>query len=134
MFRLIKIQNSGANVPEPKKVAKGNLEIVNGEVLVLTSGKASVPSATTLPTHIALSGAKVADTSATLAEIFPEMVFECPVLEGTPASLVVGTKVCLAMNDGKAVGVNTTTNSGVATVYDTLGASEIGDKILITFR
>lgn len=134
MFKLIKILNRGTNVPEPIRLNKGARAIVRGEAFVLTGGKVTSPSATTLPTHIALCEADADDTTAICAQICPEMVFECPVKDGTPSSLVVGNKVCLALEGGSALGVNTTTTSGVATVYDTLGATNIGDKILITFR
>ncbi len=133
MFKLIKIQNSGVNVPEPKIVPKGNTAIARGAALVITGGKATAASATTLPTHIALADAKADDTTVCCAQICPQMVFECPVKEGTPSTLVCGAKVCLVQENGNALGVNTTTTNGVATVYDTLAATKIGDKILITF-
>ena len=134
MFKLIKIINSGVNVPEPKILKKGERTVSSGEALVLSAGTLTPCPATTVPTHIALSGARADETSVACAEIMPNMVFECPVTEGTPLTITVGTKVCLTQKSGKTVGVNSTTTSGVATVYDTLGASSIGDKILITFR
>ena len=134
MFKLIKIQNSGVNVPEPQSIAKGSGKIKRASALIISGGKAVAPGATTAPTHIALADAAEGDTTVTCAQISPLMVFECPVKDGTPTSLTVGTKVCLAIEDGCAVGVNTTPASGVATVYDTLGATKVGDKILITFR
>ena len=134
MFKLIKIQNSGVNVPEPTTLSKGNRAVCRGELLILSGGKVASPTTTTLPTHIALGEASADENTVTCAQICPQMLFECPVKEGTPSTLVVGSKVCLALENGSAVGVSTTTTSGVATVYDTLGAEEPGDKILITFR
>ena len=134
MFKLIKIMNSGVNVPEPQILCKGERVIVRGEALVLSQGKVIPCATTTLPTYVALSDAKAEDDTIACAMISPNMVFECPVTEGTPATLTSGTKICLTQQNGQTLGVNTTTASGVATVYDTLGASNIGDKILITFR
>ena len=134
MFKLTKIQNSGVNVPEPQILPKGEVAIVRGAVLVINGGKVIAAGATTLPTHIALADAKATDAPIPTAQINANMVFECPVKEGTPATLVLGAKVCLVQEGGNTIGVNTTTTSGVATVYDTLGAGKIGDKILITFR
>ena len=134
MFKLTKIQNSGVNVPEPQILPKGEVAIVRGAVLVMGGGKVIAAGATTLPTHIALADAKATDATVPTAQINANMVFECPVKEGTPATLVPGAKVCLVQEGGNTIGVNTTTTSGVATVYDTLGAEKIGDKILITFR
>lgn len=134
MFKLIKILNSGVNVPEPHILPKGERVISRGEALVLSSGNVSPCPGSTLPTYIALADAKAEDSSIACAMIHSNMVFECPITEGSPSALTVGTKVCLAQKNGKTVGVNSTTNSGVATIYDTLGANQIGDKILITFR
>ncbi len=134
MFKLIKIQNAGANVPEAQILEKSAKKIQKGEVLVLSAGKLSAPTATTKPTHIAMADATADALTVAAAEIQSNMVFECPVAEGTPSSLVRGAKVCLVVSDGCAVGVNTTTTSGVATVYDTLDAQNIGEKILVTFK
>ena len=134
MFKLTKIQNSGVNVPEPQILPKGEVAIARGSALIISGGKVSAAGTTTLPTHIALADAKAADATIPCAQIHTNMVFECPVKEGTPATLVPGAKVCLVQEGGNTIGVNTTTTSGVATVYDTLGAAKVGDKILITFR
>ena len=134
MFKLIKIMNSGVNVPEPVMLQKGEREISRGEALVLTAGKATPCGTTTAPTHIALANAEVTDTAIACMAISPNMVFECPITEGSPTLLTVGTKVCLTQKSGKTVGINGTTTSGVATVHDTLGATLVGDKVLITFR
>ena len=134
MFKLIKVMNSGINVPEPQILPKAEEEIARGEVLVISGGKATHCPTTTKPTHIALATAKAKDENSVCAMISPDMIFECPITEGTPSTLTVGTKVCLTQKNGQTAGVNTTTTSGVATIYDTLGANKIGDTVLITFR
>lgn len=134
MFKLIKILNSGANTPEPVILPKAESAIVQGELLVLSGGKLTKAGASTRPTHIALSAAKAADAEAVCAEICVDMIFECPVAAGTPSTLAAGTKVCIEIADGTTVGVNTTTASGVATVYNTMSAAAIGDKILVKFN
>lgn len=134
MFKLIKILNSGANTPEPIILAKADATVAQGELLVQSGGKLTKASATTAPTHIALARAEAADAEAVCATITPDMIFECPVMAGTPSALVVGTKVCLEITGDTTVGVNTTTASGVATVYNTLSASALGDKILVKFN
>lgn len=134
MFKLIKILNSGTNTPEPMIIAKADAAIAQGELLVLSGGKLTKASATAKPTHISLSAAKAADAEVACAEITPDMIFECPVAAGTPNTLSVGAKVCLEIANSTTVGVNTTTASGVATVYNAMGASAIGDNILVKFN
>ena len=134
MFKLIKIIHSGVNVPEAQILSKGERTISRGEALVLSAGKVTPCPTTSLPTYIALADAKAEDDTVACAMVNPNMVFECPITEGSATALTVGTKVCLTEKNGKTVGINSTTTSGVATVYDTLGASAIGDKVLLTFR
>ena len=134
MFKLIKILNSGVNVPEPQILPKGERAILRGEALILSGGKLTPCPATVMPSFIALADAELTEESAICAAVLPNMLFECPVTEGSPSTISTGAKVCLTQKSGKTVGVNSTTNSGVATVYDTLNASKIDDKILITFR
>ena len=134
MFKLIKILNAGTNTPEPVILPKAEGAIAQGEVLVLSGGKLTKAGATTRPTHIALAAAAEGEGETVAAEIISDMIFECPVMAGTPQSLAVGTKVCLEIADGITVGVNTTTTSGVATVYNAMSATAIGDKILVKFN
>ena len=134
MFKLIKILNSGVNTPEPVILPKADAALTSGELVLLSGGKLTKATATSTPTHIALASAKATDAEAVCAAITPDMIFECPVAAGVPANLVVGTKVCLEIQNGTTVGVNSTTTSGVASVYDTMAAYAIGDKILVKFN
>ena len=134
MFKLIKILNSGINTPEPIILPKAEVAVTQGELLVLSGGKLTKANATTAPTHLALAAAKAADGETVCAAIIPDMIFECPVAAGTPAALSIGSKVCLEISEGTTVGVNTTTASGVATVYNAMTATAVGDKILVKFN
>ena len=134
MFKLIKILNSGANVPEPIKAEKIELEeYAIGTPVIISGGKIAPAGATTTPTHITLGKAKQGENRAAVAIITPDMIFET-YINADPASLKAGEKVTLGLNsDSHPVCVTATTTSGVATVVDTLGAKKSGDKIIVKF-
>lgn len=134
MFKLIKILNSGINVPEVVKLkASATKSYVAGEALVLSSGVAVSSGATTKPTFIAAANAPEGATDIAAYPISPDMIFECTV-SAAPTSLACGSVVTLTLDaDSRAVGVSATSENGVATVYDTLGAKTAGDKLLVRF-
>ena len=134
MFKLIKILNSGANVPEPIKAEKIELEeYAIGTPIIISGGKIAPAGATTVPTHITIGKAIKGENHATVAMISPDMIFETYINQD-PASLKVGEKVTLGLNSSShPVCVTATTASGVATVINTLGAKRSGDKIIVKF-
>ena len=134
MFKLIKILNSGINVPEVVKLkASTTKSYLAGEALVLSGGTAVSASATTKPTFIAAANAPKGVSEIAAYPISTDMIFECTV-SATPTSLSRGSVVTLKIDaDSRAMGVSATTESGVATVYDTLNAKAAGDKLLVRF-
>lgn len=134
MFKLIKILNSGANVPEPMKAEKIELEeYAIGTPVIISGGKIAPAGATTVPTHITLGKANKGEAHATVAGISPDMIFETYINQD-PTSIQAGAKVTLGLNSSShPVCVTATTTSGVATVIDTLGAKRSGDKVIVKF-
>ena len=134
MFKLIKIQNSGVNVPEPMILKKaGGIEVKIGEALLLEDGLLSPCLATTKPTHVAIKSADYGDDYVTVYEVNSNMLFETTV-DDDPTSLDIGQRVTVVTDeDGCAVKVSATTSSGVATIVDLMGASKIGDKLTVKF-
>ena len=134
MFKLIKIINSGVNVPEPVRMPKASgVTVKRGTLLTLSQGVVNNCTATTAPRYVALADAAATDTHSVCAEISESMRFDAPVT-ADPASLTVGAKVTLATDtDGAAYGVTATTASGVATVVDLCAATAAGDMITVKF-
>lgn len=134
MFKLIKIQNSGVNVPEPMILGKSaGIEIKIGEALILEEGLLYPCTATTKPTHVAIRNANYDEDLAVVYEVNPNMLFETTV-DDDPADLKVGEKVTISTDeDGCAVNVSSSTASGVATIVDLMGATDIGDKVTVKF-
>ena len=134
MFKLIKILNSGANVPEPIKLAKIELEeYPDGTPLTVSDGKITPFGATETPTHITLGNASAGNNFAYCAAISGDMIFETEI-SADPTAVTAGTKVTLGLNASSLpVSVTATAASGVATVIDTLGAKKAGDKVLVKF-
>ena len=137
MFNLRKIVNGRMNVPEPEYLPTTPSEVyAEGEALVLSAGKLTTATGTTKPTHIALKSYNAPATDnkeLPVARIEKNMVFEVPVnYSGTPAAIVLGTKLTVA-TDG--CGVTDVTTNGVATVVDTLNANKTaGDTVLVIFE
>ena len=134
MFKLIKIQNSGVNVPEPQKFDKSaSLRIKAGDALVFENGIIISCPATSVPTHIAFADAKYNEYSVYAYAINENMLFETNVGED-PSELMLGYKVTIDKDsDGCSSRVTTTTTSGVATIVDLMNASKVGDKITVKF-
>ena len=134
MFKLIKIQNSGVNVPEPMLLKKPSTLVVKiGEALIITDGLLAKCPATTVPTHISLSDGVYGDTKVAVFEVNSNMIFETTV-NADPTLLMIGQKVTIAnAPDGSATRVSATTASGVATIVDLMDAENIGDKINVKF-
>ena len=134
MFKLIKIQNSGVNVPEPIHLKKpASLKVKAGDALIIENGYVSACPATTTPTHIAFADGKSNDYNALAYEINENMLFETTV-GADPTALTVGQKVTLGKDTNNAASyVTATTASGVATIVDLMDAAISGDKITVKF-
>lgn len=130
MFRLIKILNSGVNVPETVKLKKSaTLDVKMGSAIVIVDGIVTLATPNAKPTHIALSDAGNGTTSIPCYPVFENMLFETTV-NADPSALQVGSKVTISANSEC---VTSTTSSGVATVVELLGAKAAGDRITVKF-
>ena len=132
MFKLLKMVDARLNVPEPEyQEAKTGEAIEMGEALVLSAGKLTKCSGTTIPTHIAMGikTADAADRRMPVCRLSPNQIYEVPVM-ASPTALVPGVKVTIH-TDGLQVTANTT--DGVATIVDANGAKAIGDTIIVRF-
>ena len=134
MFKLIKILNSGVNVPEPKAYpTSGDVALEVGGALVLRGGLLRSAEEVEHPEFIAASSAKRGEKTILAYEIFENMLFEAPIL-ASPEGLTIGEKLTLYRVDTSAVGVSSTTTAGVATIHDLMGAEKAGDKIVVQFK
>ena len=132
MFKLLKMENARLNVPEPEyQEAKVGEAIEMGETLILSAGKLTKCSGTTMPTHIAMGVKAAADADRRIpaCRLEANQVYEVPVT-ATPTALVPGVKVTIH-TDG--LQVTATTTDGVATVVDVNNAKTIGDTIIVRF-
>ena len=134
MFKLIKIQNSGRNVPEPEKLKKlSSITITAGEALVLDDGEITSCPSTATPTYIAFAAASEESESVVCYPVSRDMLFETTV-NASPTALAVGSKVTIGKDsDGCSVCVSATTASGVATIVNLDGAAQVGDKVTVKF-
>ena len=134
MFKLIKIQNSGVNVPEPQNLEKDeSLTVKAGDALVIENGVAVPCSATAVPTHIAVANGKIGDKKLIAYTVNENMLFETTV-NADPSGLAVGQKVTLGKDDDSSAScVTANTSSGVATIIDLMGAKNPGEKITVKF-
>lgn len=132
MFKLVKIENGRMNVPPPEFYEVTTEEEVKiGEALVLSAGKLTKCSGTTMPTHIAMSalGASATKRDIPVARIESNQVYDVAV-SAVPIALVPGNKVTI---DTDGMRVTATTTDGVATIISTNGAKKIGDIITVRF-
>ena len=135
MFKLIKILNSGVNVPEPIRLPKAqDLKIKIGSALLFSGGTITACPSDTTPTHISMEDAGTDKNTVLCHDVTPNMLFETYIytyLQGT----AVGDKVELIRDeDGMAVCVDTyATDTGVATVVDLMGSRVEGDHIIVKF-
>ena len=136
MFKLIKILNSGVNVPEPELLpCEANLVLDAGACVVYNSNSNKIYSGDQVeaPTHILIKGIKDSDKFALCYRISPDMIFEVPII-GNPASLHAGMTVEFALKDGLTAYAASDIAGGPAVIYSLEGATKSGDKILITLK
>ena len=133
MFTLVKIQNSGRNVPEPERISLQSTLLADyGTPVSVKAGLATLLSSTTtvLPTHLVLSGTGTKRLLA--ARITPDMIFETTVT-AAPDSMRAGSEYTLSA-DGKCL--TATTVSGTtrgAVLVDASQAKAAGDTVLVRF-
>ena len=134
MFKLIKILNSGANVPEPCRIPKAEDTIIKAaEAMILTAGYAQSCPDAQKPEYISLACAAVGETEVVCYPVSPDMIFETAI-SASATALSVGDKVTLSKDtDGASYFVSATTSGGVATITDLSEAKNAGDKVNVKF-
>ena len=136
MFKLIKILNSGVNVPEIEKFPCAHgLELDAGSCVLYDNdrGEIYVGAEVSCPPFIVAKAVKKDDTFALCYRISPGMIFEVPVI-GDPANISPGLSVELMIESGRGAYAISDTDGGPAKIYSLEGATKSGDKVLITFN
>ena len=136
MFKLIKILNTGVNVPEPELLpSEINLALNAGACVVYNSNSNKIYSGdpAEAPTHILIKELKHGDSFALCYRISPDMIFEVPLI-GSPANVHAGMSVEFIIEDGHGIYAISDNDSGPVTIYSLEGATKSGDKVLITFN
>ena len=135
MFVIRKIFNAGTNLPEPFLMpASQSAAYRVGCALKIDNGEMVNALSTEKPTFIAAeNAAKGEKTKIACYPVFPNMLFEVPLL-GSPSEIKVGSKLTLVAGDGGFIdSVGNDTTGGVATVIDVNGAVESGDTVYVRF-
>ena len=136
MFKLIKILNTGVNVPEPELLpCETNVALDAGSCVVYNNSNNIIRACdhTSPPTHILVKDVKKGDAFALCYRVSSEMIFEVPLI-GSPANVRIGMDAEFIIKDGHgayAIGDN---DGGAAIIYSLEGAKKSGDKVLVTFN
>lgn len=134
MYKLIKITNSGCNVPEPVRFTlahgasceRGMPFFVDDGILLPVSS-----STTRLPTHVAIL--PVAGKEVLCYEVTPHMIFS--VKTSAPVEFMnVGAEYLLSDNGETITATKVTGNQRGAVLISKNGAKEMGDEVLVAFR
>ena len=133
MFRLIKIENSGVNVPEPVLLKKDTAtKIAIGTALVINEGIAVMCGSAAKPEYISYENAPAENDTVLCYRVNSNMLFEVAVT-AEPTSLTVGSKVTLAADEDGCMSLVSATAGGAAEVADLCSAKLAGDKITVRF-
>ena len=134
MFRLIKIEASGTNQPEPHSFKKEiGTKISAGTALCLSGGIVSSPNAEDAPTLISYAGAEENAPEVLCYYVTPSMLFETTV-NSSPSQLKVGDKVLMAEDSSGSCTLISTTKGGHTEIVDLMGAKQQGDRITVKFN
>ena len=136
MFKLIKILNTGVNVPEPEQLpCETNLALDAGACVIYDSASNKIYSGdqTETPTHVLIKESKPGDSFALCYRISPDMIFEVPIT-GNPEVLRNGMSVELSLRNGHGAYAISDIADGPAKIYSLEGATKPGDKVLVTFN
>ena len=129
MFKLVKIENSGTNYPEPIKMKVLDTErYYAGAAYELSAGYLTPIGETSIPTHVALESYVPGNKNYILCyRITPDMIFELPLKKDQYC--YEGTRYNVYTEGGNAVGLGTQAEGGALVVTDANGAKNIGDKL-----
>ena len=130
MFKLVKIENSGTNYPEPIRMKVLDTErYYAGAAYELSSGYLMPIGETSMPTHVAIEGYEPGNKNSILCyRITPDMIFELPLMKAQ--TCYEGTRYNVyTESGGGAVGLSNQAEGGVLVVTDANGAKKVGDKL-----
>ncbi len=133
MFKLVKIEGSGTNQPEPIRIKTiEDLAYRAGCAYTLYSGSLMQADSTMMPTHVALENLEANTKDTVLCyRIQDNMIFELPTYGGN-GEYTVGIKYALEVTaDGAAIGIKNSSTSGVAMIHDPNGAKKQGDTVYV---
>ena len=137
MFKILKILNSGTNVPEPEIFpCDVTIAAPAGSALSLNSdtGHLAIGEPYETPFCVLAEDHKSGTARAMCYRITPDMILEAPVF-GDPLKLYNGAGIILHSDPKHGLcGVSDSEDTRIATVYSTNGAKKYGDKILIYFK
>ena len=129
MFKLVKIEGSGTNQPDPIRViADPSVKYKKNHAYKLIDGILLNLEGVDKPTFIAAENLEPGKKSTVLAyRIQDNMIFEVPGLGGYFAP---GMNYCLKLDsEGAAYGIRATTTDGIFMVIDNNGFKKSGDKV-----
>lgn len=135
MYKLIKITNSGCNVPEPVRFTlthsasceRGMPFFVDDGILLPVSS-----STNRLPTHITILPLN-GDKEVLCYEVTPHMIFS--VKTSAPIEFMnVGAEYLLSDNGHTITSTKVTGSQRGAVLISKNGAKELGDEVLVAFR
>ena len=136
MFKLIKILNSGVNVPETVRLTKSSLdEIYAGIPVRLESGVVTVCDIHDKPTHMTVQHAEAGTNTVMCHEVSPNMIFETYFNEA-PEELYIGSKTSFAQDNNDMPGcIDYAENAGGSvTIVDMPRNASAGDKVSVKFN
>ncbi len=138
MFVLAKILGGRINVPEPHTITVTALSaaIAKGTPVNIKAGVVTPLTASTavIATHLVENAAASGATTITVSEILPGMVFEAPLTAAIGSAKVYGEYTITAAGISATAAAPTAQSpTRGAILYDPLGASASGDKVLVTF-
>ena len=119
MFKLIKILNSGVNVPDIITYPKDpNENIIAGPPMQIRDGSLVNCPENQVPLYMSVEDAVNGETTIDCYQIDSNMIFET-YMYGNEENLKFGDKVILFVNDfGQATGLSEEKTAAVATVLD----------------
>ncbi|MBR2965077.1 MAG: hypothetical protein IKC34_00850 [Clostridia bacterium] len=134
MFKLKRIVNSGANVPEPELLSSQlSVFLKAGSTAYCKDGLISPGGESTIPTHVLLRNKDKGETEALCYKIYPNMIFEVEVVGDNVAALSKGKKIRLC-NEGFGYSkCSDEVEGGVALIVDMNGAVKSGDTVYVSF-
>ena len=133
MLKLVKIEGSGTNQPEPIKLRTADNMVYKANcAYVMADGILYPLDSEGYPTHIAVENARTEEKdSVTCYRIQDNMIFETTV-NGDLANGCVNSKYAMDIDDtGACVGITSSLTNGKITLYDTNGAEKTGDTVYV---